>query len=113
MMKVLLILAIAITVYSQETINKVTIRGGLDSVFGCWLTLRNSEQLLDIRTNCMIGNATDRTRFSQLVELIPVKKAYYFKNQVDGEIRGYRYVKDPLNYYFKLYNFEIYNQVLK
>ena len=37
----LLTLLVGVTLAQQQQINRVTIRSGLDSAFGCWLHIRN------------------------------------------------------------------------
>lgn len=51
----------------------------MDSVFGCWFAIKNTEQILDLRTNCKLENSTEAPGLSRLVNLVPSKKAYYFK----------------------------------
>ena len=112
-MKILiLLLTFLITItLSQQSVNRVVIRGGLDSSFGCWLTVSNDQQMLDLRTTCPIGNNSERIGLSKMIQFIPEKKAYYFK-ELGEEVRGYRYIKDSLNYFYKFYNFETYHSII-
>jgi hypothetical protein len=105
-MKIQLLLAATLITLAaaHELVNRVSLTGSIDPQAHCWFTIRNSEQLLDLRTNCPIGNQTERLGFNLLLQLVPSGKAYFFR--VNGtEIRGYRYIKDPQNYFFKFYDF--------
>ena len=64
---------------ARPQVNRVSIQGGLDSVFGCCLSIRNTEQMLDLRTDCKLGNHTEAPGLNRLLQLIPDKKAYYFR----------------------------------
>ena len=73
-----LLAILAVTVLSQHPVNRILIRSSLDSQFGCWLTIRNNEELLDFRTNCPLGNTTEEVELNKLMQFISPTKAYLF-----------------------------------
>ena len=62
-----LLFAILLALSYEQQVNSVSIQGNLDSVFGCWLTIKNTEQILDLRTDCRLGNSTDTPGLNRLV----------------------------------------------
>lgn len=97
-MKLLLLSLLLELVLSQSLINRLKIVGD-ESAAGCWLKLRNTEEIIDLRTNCRLPNGTDSPKYQTLLNFIKPKASYLIKN--GEEVRGYRYFKDPLNYKFK------------
>ena len=75
---VALLLAVSLA-QAKPQVNRVSIQGGLDSVFGCWLAIKNTEQMLDLRTDCKLGNWSETPGLNRFLQLVPAKKAYYFK----------------------------------
>lgn len=58
MIKLLLTGLLVIMVCSQSLINRVRVDGAQPSD-GCWLRIVNTEEVLDFRTDCLLGNQTD------------------------------------------------------
>ena len=102
---------LAVFSYGQHPVNRIVIKSSFDSSFGCWFTIRNTEQMLDFRTDCPLGNSTDQPHRNSLMQFIPPKEAYLFKVQ-EASVRGYRYIKDPINYFYKYYELEPYHLAL-
>ena len=67
--------------------------------------------MLDFRTTCPLGNMTHAPNYERFMQFIKTKAAYFYKSK-ETTIYGYRYVKDPLNYWFKFYNFTTYHNTL-
>ena len=76
---IVLLSVLAVLAEGQHPVNRIVIKSSLDSSFGCWFTIRNTEQMLDFRTECPLGNTTDQPNRNSLMQFIPPKQAYLFK----------------------------------
>ena len=104
----LLLLAILLTVaLSQSLINQLQVIQS-DWATGCTLRIRNTEEIIDLQTNCTLPNATDSQTYRTLLRFIKPKASYMYFNGW----RGYRYFKDPLNYKFKQYDLDAFKQAI-
>ena len=114
----LLLLSLLIGVTLAQQVNRVTLQQTTDPATYhqhtthslCWLHIHNSHQLLDFRTNCPL-NLTQQQAFKSMTQFLLPKKTYLFTEE-GKDIHGYRYIKDPLNYYYQYYNFEAYHLTL-
>lgn len=111
MLRVLLTTLLVAFASSQSLINRVRVDGAQPSG-GCWLRIVNTEEVLDFRTDCLLGNQTDAPGYQALIQFIKPKAAYLI-NETTRSIWGYRYFKDPLNYWFAFYNFTTYHETLQ
>ncbi len=96
------LLAITIStplVHQQLTINRNPPTTAPSS--SCQLHIRNSHEILDIKTNCKEGNTS--AAYQQLSKWINTKSAYFIKQDSEDWL-GYRYFKAPTHYKFNEYN---------
>jgi hypothetical protein len=95
------------TMALQDPVNRVVIWGAEGE--GCGLQLTNTEEMMDLRTDCALPEATQN--HSTLLHFIKKNASYLIKE--GRAVRGYRYFKDPLNYKFKEYDLQGYHRALQ
>lgn len=95
-MTILPVLLLLLAAAAQHpTIATLELASEAPAVAGCRLRVHNTEELLDLSTECSLGETQ-----AQWVELIPESKAYLVR---EGETvwRGYRYFKNQLHYSYQ------------
>ena len=94
----------------QNPVNRISITGTVHEA-SCTLWLANTEEVVDLRTDCPLAHASAPENYYTLIQFIKRNASYLIKE--GRAVRGYRYFKDPLNYKYKEYDLERYHHGLQ
>jgi hypothetical protein len=107
---IILCLLILVLNAQKNPITSLSISAKVEASGQNLISIENTNELLDIRTNANSESISDAGR--RWFELIPEEASYII--EVNGEAwKGYRYFKNQFHYKLAAYNFTVYHELIK